>query len=179
MGGGLVATWDTRDNAINAYSGHYFQLATYFNTSALGSDFTYNRYSLEYRGFKRLTKNTVLAVNVLGQFTTGQVPFLDFPRVGGDQILRGYASYRYRDRNRAAMQVEYRFPLFWRLGAVAFAGLGDVYDSPKEVSMNTLKYSYGGGLRFKLNRTERINLRLDYGWGRNSSAFYLAIIEAF
>lgn len=179
VGAGLVATWDTRDNAINAYSGHYFQLSTYFNSSVLGSDFNYNRYSVEYRGFKQVGKKSVLALNVLGQFTSGEVPFLDLPRAGSDQILRGYATYRYRDRNRTAMQVEYRLPLFWRIGAVAFAGLGDVYDSPKDVSMRTIKYSYGGGLRLNLNRTERINLRLDYGWGRNSSAFYLAIIESF
>ncbi|MDX5321955.1 MAG: outer membrane protein assembly factor, partial [Bacteroidota bacterium] len=179
VGAGLVATWDTRDNPINAYSGQYLQFTSYFNSGALGSDFNYNRYTVEYRGFKKLGEKSVLALNVIGQFTSGQVPFLDLPRVGSDQLLRGYASYRYRDRHRTAMQVEYRFPLFWRLGAVAFAGLGDVYDSPKDVSMSSLKYSYGGGLRLNLNRTERINLRLDYGWGRNSSAFYLAIIEAF
>jgi len=179
VGAGLVATWDTRDNAIHTYSGHSFQLSTYFNTPILGSDFNYNRYAVVYRGFKRIGKSGVLALNVVGQFTSGEVAFLDLPRAGGDQFLRGYASYRYRDRHRTAMQVEYRLPLFWRIGAVAFAGFGDVYDSPKDVSMSTIKYSYGGGLRLSLNRTERINLRLDYGWGRNSSAFYLAIIESF
>ncbi|MBD3386034.1 hypothetical protein GF407_14050 [candidate division KSB1 bacterium] len=42
-----------------------------------------------------------------------------------------------------------------------------------------LKYTYGLGLRFQLNPKENINVRLDFGFGKESSGLYLAIGEAF
>ncbi len=42
-----------------------------------------------------------------------------------------------------------------------------------------LKYSYGGGLRVMLSKSEKLNLRLDYGIGEQSSGFYFQLGEAF
>jgi hypothetical protein len=44
----------------------------------------------------------------------------------------------------------------------------------------SLKYSYGGGIRIALNQSEKLNLRLDYGIAPGSSnGFYLQLGEAF
>ena len=40
-------------------------------------------------------------------------------------------------------------------------------------------YSYGFGLRFLLIKQEGINLRADFGFGSDQSAFYLGFGEAF
>ncbi len=37
----------------------------------------------------------------------------------------------------------------------------------------------GGGLRYAMNESERVNIRLDYGLGRGSSSFYFSVTEAF
>jgi hypothetical protein len=46
---------------------------------------------------------------------------------------------------------------------------------------NTGNILPGGGLgvRFTLAKESRINLRIDYGWGKDGSAFYVGIAEAF
>ena len=37
----------------------------------------------------------------------------------------------------------------------------------------------GVGVRFLLAKQNRINLRFDYAWGQDSSAFYIGLGEAF
>jgi hypothetical protein len=72
--------------------------------------------------------------------------------------------------------------LFWRLGAVGFAGIGNVGSRFSDVNFQELIYSYGGGLRLALNRRERLNLRVDYGWRIGqvlSNGLYFQLGEAF
>ena len=43
-----------------------------------------------------------------------------------------------------------------------------------------LKYSYGMGLRFLFNKKQKINLRMDFGFGQDgNSGVYFGIEEAF
>lgn len=98
---------------------------------------------------------------------------------GNDDILRGYPRNRFRDLNFAGVQLEYRFPLFWRFGMVSFGGAGDVFRKVDDVNINTLKYSIGTGLRFLVNPAERLNIRFDYARGREGGYFYFSVAEAF
>ena len=109
----------------------------------------------------------------------GQVPFLDMSSVGNDDLLRGYPKNRFRDVNFLGGQLEYRFPLFWRFGMVTFAGMGDVFNKHKELGLNHVKYSVGAGLRFVVNPAERLNIRIDYGYGREGGYFYFVVAESF
>ncbi|MFX5793932.1 hypothetical protein ABTD98_22955, partial [Acinetobacter baumannii] len=61
-----------------------------------------------------------------------------------------------------------------------FTDCGDVGHTIHDFSWNTIKYSYGGGLRFQLTKKEKLNLRIDYGIGaNNNNGFYLQLAEAF
>ncbi len=179
VGLGGVFSWDTRDNVVNAASGFLFEVSSYVDHPIFGSDFTFNNYNIVYNRYFELQPRRILATNLVANLNTGDVPFLDMSRVGGEEILRGYARNRYRDKNFIGGQVEYRFPVIWRFGAVAFAGLGDVFDAPSEVTMSTLKYSLGGGLRFLVSKREGLNARIDYGFGKGSQALYISLTEAF
>ncbi len=179
VGVGGVFTWDARDNVVNASRGFLLEISSYVDHPFIGSDFKFNNYNITYNRYFKVGEQQVFATNLVGNFNTGDVPFLDMARAGGEEILRGYAKNRYRDKNFIGGQVEYRFPVWWRFGAVAFAGLGDVFDSPSEVTMSTLKYSFGGGMRFLVSKREGINVRIDYGFGRDSQAFYISLTEAF
>lgn len=75
--------------------------------------------------------------------------------------------------------MEYRFPLFWRLGMVGFAGVGDVFNQLNDVRASTLKYSVGSGLRFAVNPAERLNIRIDYALGKDGGYFYFSVAESF
>jgi hypothetical protein len=101
------------------------------------------------------------------------------PRLGGDKILRGYYKGRYRDKILAVVQAEVRIPVWWRFGVTAFAGAGDVADRPGRLRLADFKFSWGWGIRFKISPREGTNLRMDVGYGKNGSGFYLTANEAF
>lgn len=177
---GAAFVYDTRDIVVNPSGGTYLELSSLFNGSLLGSEFAYEQYTIDARSYFQLHPNRhILALQAFGRFTSGTVPFLQLSQLGGATIMRGYYEGRYRDKNLLAAQAEYRLPLWWRFGAAAFAGLGDVAPSLKEFSFSTLKPTYGLGFRFMVNESEKVNIRFDYAWGRDASGFYLEITEAF
>ena len=42
-----------------------------------------------------------------------------------------------------------------------------------------MKPAGGVGVRFTVSEEDHINLRADYAWGRDSSAFYIGVLEVF
>lgn len=177
---GLSFTYDTRNNAFAPDRGMMLQF--YFDHFAplLGSDYQYTNFVLDLRRFFRLSGRQVLAVQAYGFFNAGEVPLRSLASLGGANSMRGYYAGRYRDKDQAVIQAEYRVPLFWRLGAVAFGDMGNVGSDLSELNFQCLKYSYGGGLRLALNKKEKLNLRMDYGIGHGANqGFYLQLGEAF
>jgi outer membrane translocation and assembly module TamA len=75
------------------------------------------------------------------------------------------------------MQAEYRRILYKRLGGVLFAGAGSVFGTPGESLV--WRPNAGLGLRFQLSKKQKLNVRLDYGFGVRSQGFYLTFGEAF
>jgi outer membrane protein assembly factor BamA len=179
-GFGLSLTYDTRNNAFSPDKGTMAQL--YFDHFAplFGSDYQYTNWVIDIRRFVRIFEQQVLAVQVFGSFNTGETPLRSLSYLGGANTMRGYYAGRYRDKNAAVIQAEYRVPLFWRIGAVGFADVGNVGPTLDYINFRHFKYSYGGGLRVALNQKEKLNLRLDYGIAKGSSqGFYLQLGEAF
>jgi len=100
--------------------------------------------------------------------------------LGGAASMRGYYLGRYRDKDMITLQAEYRWvPVLWRLGLAAFAGLSDVAPTLGGFDLGNFKYSYGLGLRFVIDPKQRLHLRLDFGFGKNSSGIYFTAAEAF
>ena len=78
------------------------------------------------------------------------------------------------------LQLEYRQYFWWKFGFVVFGGVGDVAPELTKFTINTIKYSYGLGLRFLFNKEEKVNLRVDLGFGNDgNSGIYFGIEEAF
>ncbi len=178
-GAGLQVSWDTRDNIYLPSKGNYYQLqATWFD-SQLGGRYDFQRYIVDFRTYLTVWHSHILAFQAYGRSTSGDVPFQKLSELGGSLLMRGYYLGRYRDRNLLAAQSEYRLPLWKRLGLVAFAGLGDVASTPSRFRLRDVKTSAGFGLRFLLIPEEKMNLRLDFGFGKDTSGFYVTITEAF
>lgn len=177
---GYRLMWDTRGNVLTpAAGGAYLSLTQLFFGPALASDYRFSRLELDARTYFRTFPRQVLALQGYAQLHTGNPPFRLMGLLGGERIMRGYYYGRYRGRNLLAVQAEYRLPLFWRFGAVAFAGVGDVADRLSTFRLDSLKHSVGGGIRIRVDDEEQIHLRADYAVGRDSSGFYLGFGEAF
>ena len=178
-GAGLVFAWDTRNNSFNSTKGLFVQFAFINFNHFLHTEFAYTNYTVDIRKFIKLGKQDVLAFQSYSYLNYGDVAYRNTAALGGSDIMRGYYAGRYRDKNSSACQVEYRKHIWKRFGVVGFAGLGKVAHKLTDFDFQGLKYSLGGGLRFALNRKERINLRVDYGFGVQSSGLYFTVTEAF
>lgn len=176
---GLVMVFDDRDNIVNAYKGKLCEVSSYLYNNAIGSTFSFVSFNGLYQQYWQVRRKHIIAVQSKIRLAYGDVPFLDLSTLGNDDILRGYPKNRFRDNHFIGSQIEYRFPLFWRFGMVTFAGAGDIFKDTKDLGLSTLKYSVGAGLRFVVNPAERLNIRLDYGWGREGGYFYFVVAESF
>lgn len=55
----------------------------------------------------------------------------------------------------------------------------DYISDPQDISWQRLKYSVGTCLRFIVNSAERVDLRLNYGYGMQEDYFYFELSEVF
>lgn len=176
---GFISVYDSRDIVINAQKGMLLEFSTYLFNNFLGSTFNFFNFNTLYQKYWSVKKNHVIAIQYKNKFNFGNIPFIDMATLGNDDILRGYPKNRFRDKHFMGAQVEYRFPLFWRFGLTTFAGAGDVFGELQDLHLNRIKYSVGTGLRFVVNPQEKLNIRLDYAYGREGGYFYFMVAEAF
>lgn len=177
-----AALYDSRNNILNAENGWYIEATYGVYGKALGGTHSFELTRFDVRHFLGLSESghDVLAFQLLGSFSSGDVPFNELALLGGNEIMRGYREGRYVDRHLVAGQMEYRRSFGdSRWGAVAFLGAGDVANSVRNFKFSDFRPNYGAGVRFKLDKTENLNLRFDYGFGQNSNYFYFTIAEAF
>ena len=176
---GCVVNWDSRDNTFSASSGSFYQLSLLLNRRALGSDFSFSDVQADLRTFAELLPSQILAAQVGCEIIDGTAPFRNLITYGGQDFIRGYLEGQYRDKAGIGGQVEYRVPVWWRFGAVAFAGAAQVAPSPSQWSLHEFKFAGGAGIRFFLDPKERVSIRIDMGFGSNSSGTYITANEAF
>jgi len=191
---GIVARFDRRDNNFNATTGPFIQgdLITY--QSWLGSEYEFTKLRLDLRHYLQIFQDRhVLAFYMVAEHNWGNPTFETMALLGGDQIMRGHYEGRFRDKTMLAAQMEYRLPLgrrywiderekmsFWeRWGLVGFAGVGNIACSVSELDIEHLKSSLGFGLRYAAIPDERLNIRIDFGFGTQMPGFYLNIRESF
>jgi len=177
---GVIINNDTRDHVYQPSSGFYNQCYAVFFGRGIGSDFTFSALSIDLRMYRAVFASHVLAFQTYGSFIRGDAPFQMLSKLGGSYQMRGYNLGRYRDKDMVTAQVEYRFPIWWRFGAVGFAGAGDVAGDVGGFRIDRLKFSVGSGIRFMFDTQEKINARLDVGFGSGDNAgIYAMVLEAF
>ena len=187
---GPVFTYDTRDVPLAAFHGDLLDVSATFNGTGLGSDYRFTRYQIDARHFQPIVSTkTILALQFLGQFHTGDVPFRELAGLGANlggalynnaNLLRGIYEQRFRDRQMIMFQAELRQKLFWRIDGAVFGGVGNVNNYSDKFNLSDTKYAGGAGIRFNLLRRDRVNVRLDYAGGTGSAPGILfAIGEAF
>jgi outer membrane protein assembly factor BamA len=179
VGGSL--TYDNRNNAFSPNKGFFGQFFVNHFDKCWSSDFNYTNIVLDLRKYMAISDNQVIALQLFSFNNTGhEVPVRSLASFGGANRMRGYYDGRYKDLNQLMVQGEYRFPVYRRFGAVVFAGTGSVGRNFADYTLQDLKYSYGAGLRFALDKKEKLNMRIDYGIGQGkNNGFYLQLGEAF
>jgi len=178
-GFGLNATWDSRDRLYSPSRGTLAKIRGDLFMRGLGGDYDFSHLIMDLRRYLTLSPGHVLALQCRMELESGEVPFSYLASFGGMYAMRGYYDGRFRDRNLLLSQVEYRMPLFGRIEGAAFAAAGTV--APRMSELDPLKPLIAGGfgLRFVYDRKEHIVIRMDVGFGKDSSGVYFSIYEAF
>jgi len=178
-GAGILATYDSRDNRFSSESGWYLMLSHTTYGRVLLSDYSYTSIAFDVRKFFPVFGSHVFATHCYSRSTSGTVPFQELPALGGPSDMRGYQSGRYRDKFAAWAQAEYRMPFMWVTWLAVFGSVGNVSRDLGSFSFDSIKYTGGGGVRFRMNE-ERFSIRFDYAvTGEGGSNFYISANEAF
>lgn len=176
-GPSVSLNYDTRDSVTRPQHGQFLKvLYTWFDPS-VGSDTHFSATELQMNHYLSLDEKTVLAFDLWGRFTHGNVPWDRLSMAGDDRRMRGYYQGRYRDKDVVSGQVEFRQKLSWRHGYVLWFGAGALGCNPGDLDNHPLLPTAGAGYRFEVKPA--MNVRLDLGIGKESAGFYFQIAEAF
>ena len=175
---GLISQYDNRDRIFYPSKGWFAEFVFLHHSTVTGSEFEFDKWSLDVSNYQSFG-NLIFAFNTYVEINRGNIPFNQLALLGGTKRLRGFYEGRFRDNDAAVFQSELRFPLFWRIGAVVFGGVGWVTETFKLDQTIYTRYTLGGGLRIILQKQEHVNLRIDYGIGPNTSGIYITVGEAF
>lgn len=177
---GVTASYDTRNSTFWPTKGVFLQTQFTTYNKEIASTYSFNKWMVEARFFKKVFKKHIIAAQLYNYSTFGETPFRSMASLGGAGNLRGIYQGRFRDNSMYSAIVEYRAPLFWKISACVFGGVGDVYNKAKDINTGSLKGSFGGGLRLTILEKEKLNLRIDYGYSDNyNKGFYFTIGECF
>jgi outer membrane protein assembly factor BamA len=177
---GLAVVWDTRDNNFFPSKGGYYEIYSSNFFEFIGSDFNYSKTVVDLRQYLNVTSDHVLAIQGYLLSEGGTPPFYDLGLLGGSKLMRGTIMGRYRDKTYYVVQSEYRMPtLVWRFGLILFAGIGDVAPSVGRITISTVKPTYGFGIRFRFDELEKVEIRMDVGFGKGTNGIYFDINQAF
>ncbi len=180
LGFGVSFGYDSRNVAFYPEKGMFLNSQFTVFKKEFISDFEFTKWLSDFRLFTKIAKGHILAFQLYNYQTFGETPLRDLASLGGQDNLRGFYLGRYRAKNMISFISEYRVHLYKRLSACLFGGVGNIYTTKSDLTIENTKYSYGGGLRFALLEKEKLHVRLDYGYSnRFNSGIYLTVGECF
>lgn len=183
---GAMFIYDSRDMPVNAYTGLYLDASVINYSRAWGGVSEFWVIDLDYRQYIPVGHRHTVAWQVRSRNCRGDVPWTELSQIGTPWDLRGYIWGQYRDELMLYTMGEYRHmfnrrtpnkkgSLESRWGFASWLGMGTV--ATDVASIPAALPNAGVGIRFETET--RSNVRIDYGVGLNSSAFYVTFYEAF
>lgn len=191
---GWSVIYDNRKNLLNPIQGKFAELTYFYNINSLPDiQKFYHRLNLDLRYYFSFAEKFTLATRSINFFNIGDAPFYDQAQIGGEEVARGYLLGRHRSNNMMSLQSEFRFPFpgikldlpfFGEYEAIYgigfFGGISRVFDDFGDFAKSTIFPNYGISLKWMIDKSERVNIRFDYGIGtRGESGFYIKFGESF
>ena len=170
---------DRRNSTFYPTKGNLFDFTADFFDQVWGSRREYQTYKVSYNGFRAVTDKQVFAYRAMACSANGSVPFYDLCLYGFNSDIRGYTMGEFQNRRMFATQAEYRIELPKRFGVVAFGGVGATARRWNEFRSDQFLPAAGAGLRFKLDKKNHINYRVDVAFGRAGRTVSIGLGEAF
>lgn len=175
---GAIVEYDSRDFIPNPSRGAYVSFQETLFPKGMGNlGQSVWRTTLTADAYGKVWKGGILAADFYAEFNSNGAPWPLLARMGGTYRMRGYYQGRYTDNDLITVQVELRQRIWRRIGCTVWAGAGNVFPELARFDWSHTLPNYGVGLRWELKK--RVNVRIDYGFGRKTSGFLLNVNEAF
>jgi len=152
---GVFAYVDSRDSRTGPRSGHLFG-ARYREYWDVGrKTFAFRQSEFEFQQYlPYFNRSRVIAVRAAAVLSypkgDNQVPLYLQPTLGGNDDLRGFGAYRFRDVHSFLLSAEHRWHVSSLLDMSAFVDGGKVVPLKRDVNPESLHYSGGVGFRVRL-----------------------------
>lgn len=104
-----------------------------------------------------------------------KLPFIDLPRMGGPEYLRGYPDARFRDRVVALGTVEYTWDLGNMLAAYTFVDVGRPAPELAKLDEGALRVGFGGGVQ--LHTQDSFITRTQIAGSRDGDIFFELVLS--
>lgn len=167
---GFSLRYDTRNSAVNPSTGTVLLAEGGWAPQWNSGTVSFSRWGFwtqEYVSFH----NIVFAGRVgLQQIGGANLPVQMLLPIGGGNTLRGYPQDRYLDRMSVIINLEARFMIVWRLGAIVGWDAGKVWRSPDKMDLTSWPNNPTVGLRLIM---DNFVARLDVGFSRETTGLYL------
>lgn len=178
---GASICYDTRNSGFWPTKGIYIQYSYRAAIkSFLSSTYTNLKTILDVRYFKKVSKNSILAFQLLNFSNFRETPIREMAMIGGANNLRGFYQGRFRDLKMTTVIAEFRFPVYKKFSACLFNGAGYIYNNLNGFNFENAKISYGAGIRYSIRKDEKFNIRIDYGFAdKYNKGLYFTFGECF
>ncbi len=159
-----------------------YRLVYHVYQDVRGQAFSFRRFDADLRNKFAFGENELRVRGrvSLAETSTGQrVPFFLMETLGGsnihgDDTLRGFRDYRFRDRDLALLQIEYLRTLHGPVSFIGFYDTGKVASSLSNFGDGRLRHTYGLGIVVVPRRADFILFRfyVALGSGEGSHTFF-------
>lgn len=137
------------------------------------------RYFDLYDGTRTLALRAMVdAIGGTDGRTDGKIPFIDLPRLGGSEYLRGYPTGRFRDRIVMLGTAEYTWALMHNASAFTFIDVGQALASFEDAPSEKIRFGYGFGIQLHTKNTFLVRTQLAFS-REGDLAFNLVFSPAF
>lgn len=162
--------WDTRDSQIHPQKGWKLSFNSDFAFKFIGSDFDFQRYRLDVCKYQKLfIPSHIIAGRLWTQHIEGTAPYYEQSIIGGTWTARGFKVDRFIDRALTFVTIEYRFPIYRKIGGILFVDIGRVFPSIDKFRFYNWKIDSGFGLRYYL---ENFVVRFDTGFSNEGMRIF-------
>lgn len=174
--------WSTRSSRFSPTHGFYLKLGASLSRKVMGSDFDFDKYSLEARKYFHFGGKHILATRLLFGGSSSNLPYFELYDLTGIDGLRASGYDQYFGEKVVLVSAEHRvsvtdffLPPIFNVGVVGvfFLDLGRTWDKDEEVDLGDLRTAFGPGIRFHFGAPIFVDLRLEYGFGGKEGKLYV------
>lgn len=176
---GFSLTVDRRLNIYYPRGGFQGKIKYFTYPEALGNEFVSDKVEIEYNHYFPFRKGRdVIAGRFYAGLGIGNLAF-NQQFIVGQKDIRGYTQGEFRGNYLLAIQGEYRWNFYKKIGMVGFLGFATVFEAINADDDGRILPGIGTGIRYTVFPDNHMNVGMDISAGYKDWGIYFRIGEAF